>query len=130
MQSEVYYNLRKKLFSVRIKGKVKHHNDNVVIYNPRFVVQEGGRQRVLKTKQKNVHAFVRGSWVGNVGLDFEHNLERAYYNPYKCNSFIDYVTQEKVSEAEYAWLTTDSGKPIIWYKTHDNTFYKEGTYNA
>lgn len=116
MQSEIYYNLRKKLFSVRIKGKVKHHSDNVVICNPKFVVQEGGRQRVLRTKQKNVHAFVRGSFVGNLELYFERNLKRAYYNPYEYNSFIDYITKEKINEAEYAWLTTNSGKPIIWYK--------------
>ncbi len=25
-------------------------------------------------------------------------------------------TNQKVNEAEYAWLTTNSGKPVIWYK--------------
>ena len=124
MQSEVYYNLRKKLFSIRIKGKVKNHTNNVVIHNPKFVVQQGGRKRVLKTKQKNVHAFVRGTYVGNIGIDFDHSLRKAYYNPYYSSTFIDAVLGTPIHEAEYAWLSNDSGKPIIWYKKITGNWYK------
>ena len=55
---EVYFNLHKKVFSVRQGGRVLHHSPCVVIHNPRFVVQDGGRRRVLREGRKNVHAFV------------------------------------------------------------------------
>ena len=131
MISEVYYNLRKKLFSIKQKGKVKYHNDNVVIYKAKFVVQNSGRLRVLRTKQKNVHAFVRGQFVGNVCLDFDGEMKRAFYNPYILKQFIEFDSlledeHKPVVEAEYAWLTMNEGYPVIKYipyesKAHDKT---------
>ena len=62
MRVEVYFNLHKHVFSVRSarSGRVILHTDRVHIRNPEFVVRQGGRQRVLKERKKNVHAFVRG----------------------------------------------------------------------
>ena len=55
----VYYNFRKKLFSVqeKINGswKVVEHTKEIFLRNATFKVSEAGRQRVLKQKRKNVH---------------------------------------------------------------------------
>lgn len=58
--TDIYWNSHKGLFSVREKGKVIGHAERVLIDEPQFVVSEAGRQRVLASGQKNVHAFVRG----------------------------------------------------------------------
>jgi hypothetical protein len=65
MRVEAYYNLKTKTPSVRAlegndKGRVISHPTLVAIRDASFVVQEDGRQRVIREKQKNVHAFVRG----------------------------------------------------------------------
>ena len=62
MRVEVYFNLHKKVFSVRsvMTGRVILHTDKVHISNPKFVVRKSGRDKVLRERKKNVHAFVRG----------------------------------------------------------------------
>tara|TARA_R100001086_G_C11756193_1_gene236794 strand:- start:80 stop:493 length:414 start_codon:yes stop_codon:yes gene_type:complete len=47
------------------KGRVVDHRDQVLIHNAEFRVREGGRQRVIKERKKNVHAFVVGT-LGNM----------------------------------------------------------------
>ena len=51
------------------KGKVVDVVDGVIVKNVALVVREGGRQRVLRDKQKNVHAFVQGELVKTFPLD-------------------------------------------------------------
>lgn len=89
----------KNMFSVRQKGKVVAYTDNIVLKNCEYVVGEGGRQRVLKTRRKNVHAFIRGilSSVGEVrdaelkifltDLDSALKTRVVSYNPYKAPHF-------------------------------------------
>ena len=115
MNSEVYYNRHKKAFSVRKKGKVFLHTDNVVLWQPKFVVQPAGRERVRREKKKNVHAFLRGKHVGCL-LDFTEGFSRAYYNPYICEFFEDLESGQELKEAEYAWMTIADGLPQVWYK--------------
>jgi hypothetical protein len=61
MRVEVYYNLHKKCFSIRHKGIVISHANTVKLADVTFVVRKAGRERVLREKKKNVHAFVRGN---------------------------------------------------------------------
>jgi len=68
MRVFVYYNLTKKCWSIkalegRSKGRVVAHADAVDLWDCKFKVSEAGRQRVLRTKQKNVHAGVEGTLV-------------------------------------------------------------------
>ena len=68
MRVQAYWNIHRKCWSVvalegEQKGRVISHTKYVSIKDARLVVQEGGRQRVLKEKKKNVHAFVRGQLV-------------------------------------------------------------------
>ena len=61
---EVYRNLRTGGVSVRYNKKPRHVVDSncrhLFIKEAEFVVQEGIRQKVLKNKQKAVHAFIKG----------------------------------------------------------------------
>ena len=51
------------------KGRVIDIVDGVIVKNATLVVREGGRQRVIRDKQKNVHAFVQGDLVKTFPLD-------------------------------------------------------------
>ena len=64
MRVEVYYNLHKNVFSVRHKGRVIQHTKMAVIKDAEYVVRPAGRAKVLREGKKNVHAFVRGEWLG------------------------------------------------------------------
>jgi len=63
MNVEIYFNLHKRVFSVRHKGRVIEHVKSAIVRRPKFVVQAAGRAKVLREKKKNVHAFVRGEWL-------------------------------------------------------------------
>jgi len=58
MAYQIYRNLRKNCFSIRYKGKVIAHETDIIASQVSFKVSEAGRQRVLRTKQKNVHAVI------------------------------------------------------------------------
>lgn len=106
MKVDVYFNLRKKVLSVRHKGKVIHHSKYVKIINPVFVVSEAGRQRVLREKRKNVHAFVRGELAGleNNPKDSADNFQIITYNPYKYSSFVTDSSKSPVHKASVAHI--------------------------
>jgi len=98
----VYFNLHKKLFSVRdhITGIVVGHTDMIALENVTFKVSEAGRQRVLREKRKNVHAGVMG-----IVKDFPCPVawSTAFYNPYKYESFVD-INGQKLSTASLVVL--------------------------
>ena len=73
----VYKNLHKDCWSVWQEGKVLFHTQEIHLRDVTFLVLESGRQRVLKEKRKNVHAFVCGFLTQ--GLDIG---EIVRYNPY------------------------------------------------
>lgn len=102
MRVFVYYNLRKKLFSVKAlegenKGRVIAHRDEVTMMNAFFRVSQAGRQRVLREKRKNIHAGVIGDWFD----DHPETIldgRSVTYNPYTHKYFI----------------TKDDGQPVFW----------------
>lgn len=87
----IYRNLHRGGFSIRYRGKVIDYADSVMAYNVRFKVNEKGRQRVLREKAKNVHAFVvcdRYSKEDTRLLHIrEHKPYEVTYNPYKAPHF-------------------------------------------
>lgn len=123
MKCFIYRNLHKPgvVYSIKAmegehKGKVVGYAETMYIKNPQFVVYEAGRQRVLKTKHKNVHAGIIGEPTNL--FDYEPRLpttlgedilfarltgEPVYvtYNPYKYSTFVDRETKEPVLSA---WL--------------------------
>jgi len=110
----VYFNLHKNCFSIRKNGKVISHCDSVILKDATFKVSEAGRQRVLREKRKNVHAFVVGSVSDVSGLSgVEHRITNIYYNPYKHNSFVRLDDKSAIYSARYVKLVVNSGKPAI-----------------
>ena len=83
----IYKNLHNGLFSVKQGGLVVAHIDSVLLANVSFKVNESGRNRVIKEKKKNVHAFIVG-YILNVNHTPASLLKRSItYNPYKFNYF-------------------------------------------
>ena len=111
---QVYYNLHKKCLSVRHKGKVIEHAQEVTLTDARFHVQQAGRERVLKQKRKNVHAYVSGKlketfWFTQAPKYIWTAKQHVTYNPYKYKSFVNKKTLKPVASAEVVHI---SGKRI------------------
>ena len=114
MKVRIYYNFRKKLFSVqeKINGswKVVEHTKEIFLRNATFKVSEAGRQRVLKEKRKNVHAFILGERYPFVRKAFFFSYDVSY-NPYKGPNFVISNYYDKpVDKAKY--VTIIGGKVI------------------
>lgn len=99
--ADVYRNLNKRgiWYSVRQGGKVVAHAKTVLLHDVRFIVSEAGRQRVLRTGRRNVHAFVRG-FVRYAEIFQDTQKHRAGYNPRKDESFwVDYKSDFREVDA-------------------------------
>ena len=111
----VYFNLHKKVFSVKAlqgphKGRVVAHVARVTLRDAAFKVNESGRQRVLREKRKNVHAYVTGyisgvpfydaNWIG------ARQILTVSYNPFRAGHFHAACFPERaVRSAALAHLT-------------------------
>ena len=112
MRVEVYWNLHKKCYSVRHRGKVIDHVPYVVLRDVKWVVQPAGRRRVLRERKKNVHAFARGTWLrGNDELDLSNQKlgltkrQPVKYNPYHHTSFVLRQAEDiNIKNSDYATL--------------------------
>jgi hypothetical protein len=114
----VYRNLRSGLWSIRVNGIVVCHTDYIVLKGVEFKVGKAGRQKVLDTRQKNVHAFVTGH-VTRAELPawtWTAPQREARYNPYKYASFVD-SDEKPVASAKYADMMVIDGRPepiLFW----------------
>lgn len=86
---KVYRNLHSGKISVQAKTprgfRVVAHVDEIHLTGCEFIVNENGRQKVLRERSKNVHAMV----LGRVSEAFELNRPiRVSYNPYKASQFV------------------------------------------
>lgn len=94
--------------------------NEIYLTNAKFKVNETGRQKVLKEKRKNVHAFIEGElkpyskhdrdWIrGELGFNVT-------YNPYKYNSFVIPMqnnTASKVNEADYCYMNIKNKQVLV-----------------
>jgi len=99
-------------------GLVVARSGHVVLMDALFVVSEAGRQRVIREKKKNVHAYALGTltWALDPALAKHESdmprfaagdLTEISYNPYKMSSF--YVRRQwesvnTVTPVHAAWL--------------------------
>lgn len=72
MKVRIYFNLHRRLWSVQsyVKGKgwrVIGHAREVYLSDVTFKVSEAGRQRVIREKRKNVHAYAIGTLEYTIG---------------------------------------------------------------
>ena len=127
MNVDVYKNLHKDTWSIRNRatGLVVSHSDHVWVEEARFVVQKGGRDRVLREQRKNVHAFVRGVLVEEFPTvtQFDSPCDiQVKYNPYKADHFYEVETGKEVIEAPIVSLD-DRG---AWIQKNGSTGQPEG----
>lgn len=96
---EVYYNIHKNCLSLRpIPGGRVSHMTGIVLSDVKFAVQPAGREKVRQEKRKNVHAFVRGTFIvdeSRPGYDdallnimSRPVVEEVTYNPYLYDLFV------------------------------------------
>lgn len=87
----VYFNLHKKVFSVLHKTpkgwRLWRHLEDICLHNVVFRISESGRQRVIKEKKKNVHAYIEGNLHGNATFEANGDSHSISYNPYKYPKF-------------------------------------------
>lgn len=92
----VYMNLRTKLWSVcavagtRGRGKLIGHAADVTLTDCTFVVSEAQRQWTIRKAQRQVHAWIIGTWAGSGGgKKTQPSLPyaRVTYNPYRAAHF-------------------------------------------
>jgi len=126
MRVEVYWNLHRKLWSVRHKGKVIAHVTSVQLENVLWVVQPAGREKVRREQRKTVHAFARGEFVCSstyypiqaYAIRSPHAWHSVTYNPYMDNSFVrlayggDKVERFPIDTSVSALLTIEKGRPV------------------
>lgn len=118
MKVFVYFNLRKKCFSIKAlegdrKGLVIGHASEVDLFDVTFKVSEAGRQRVLKEQRKNVHAGAVGRLCERLEDVSAYDFKDVTYNPYRFATFVRKDTAEPVHRAAYAKLAGRSIQAMI-----------------
>lgn len=117
MKAQVHWHLRKKLFcvtsrEVKTYGLVVARKESVVVGLPKFIVRKYGRDKTRQTKQKNVHAFIRG----NIEYDTFFNLGRGrliMYDPYKYDTFVMADTKEPLHEGTLVQCRIINNHPVM-----------------
>lgn len=101
----IAYNLLKMCFSIRSlpSRKVVGYTDRIVVRNVRFVVSRAGRERVLRERVKNIHAYVQGQFNQEwQSYCFSGSCRReAYYNPYIVSTFVDKMTMKPIENLPF-----------------------------
>ena len=110
---EVYRNLHKNCWSVRDNktGRVLRHVDEIHLLDADLVVRPAGREKVLREKRKNVHAFAKGELlytsVGNnikIHDNYMENFKQILYDPYQYESFVYAESEEPIFKADTVHL--------------------------
>lgn len=116
MRVEVYWNLHKHQYSIRSKGRVIMHADKVMLRDAKFVVQPAGRERVLATGQKSIHAFVRGELEGAMGYPTQWWRDAHIWLPWAMSE-----SWEK-SDREYERFALREGDQVYYNPMETETF--------
>jgi hypothetical protein len=103
---DVYRNLHKNMmFTIKQRrgvnsGIVSGYAKSILIGEPKLIVLEGTRKKVLREKRKHVHAFVRGLFLDAYTLPIDLNTlphKEVSYNPYFMGSFFYTDTKNAVN---------------------------------
>tara|TARA_R110002153_G_scaffold105200_1_gene243484 strand:+ start:881 stop:1276 length:396 start_codon:yes stop_codon:yes gene_type:complete len=108
----VYFNLHKKVWSVRQDGRIAEHTNHIMLRDARFLVGQAGRKKVLEEKRKNVHAGISGYIVDRVPNvpDFCTTVS---YNPYKNETFINFATERAILWAPHVVMEVRNEKTNV-----------------
>ncbi len=96
---------------MRYKGRVIQHVDFCILRNVQFVVRQGGRNKVLQTRRKGVHAFVKGEVVE----DWADLPKMAFitYNPYLYSSFVLEYDKQPIYYSDMAMCVKHQGRFLV-----------------
>jgi hypothetical protein len=128
MKVFVYYNLHRKLWSVRAlegpnKGRVVSHEYQVFLENCTFKVSAAGNARVRREGRKNVHAGVVGHWDGSYPEFPLHccpEKVQVTYNPYKHTTFVEVESEKPIHTSQFTVLSF--GRYVsTWGKINENS---------
>ena len=103
----VYKNLHQNCWSIRQDGLVKAHTQYLYMWDCLFQVNQKGRERVVKEKQKNVHAGI----IGYISREVTVACTPITYNPYKYKTFVNGLSQEPVYHCDQVVLAEN-----VWGK--------------
>ena len=128
MRVQAYRNLNKPGVVYSLKnaktGRVDGYAEVIIIAEPEFRVQQAGRERVLREKQKVVHAYIVGEPIAStptrIAADMRalerqvgRKFERVRYNPYLFSTFVRASDESPVFDADYAVLKDDGAWAIL-----------------
>lgn len=95
-----YRNLNKGGFSVKHRGLVVNRNDSMIIDNGEFRVSLPGRNRVLKDKKRNVHAYIVSDNFESRDFKLTKDCLEVTYNPYKAEFFYIKTSGKRIDKAD------------------------------
>jgi hypothetical protein len=94
------------------RGVVRASARQVRLCDVEFRVREAGRQRMLRDKRRNVHAFAVGRLVDFVHPGDSRDMEPmagrgVFYDPWRFASFVDSDTEAPVTAVRVAQFDED-----------------------
>jgi hypothetical protein len=103
-----YYSLR--MLEGPTKGKVVGYAPATCLHDVKLAVSEPGRNRVLRDKQRNVHAWAEGIFetcTDAPPLPYQRrDVRRHTYFPFNKGHFFDRTRPDQpVTEIQRAWIT-------------------------
>lgn len=108
----VFKNWKQNCYSIMQGGRLLASARQVRLSAVEFRVRESGRQRMLKEKRRNVHAFAVGHLLDYVHPSDDRQLDEmrgrgVFYNPYLYETFVDDETRAPVAGSELAQFDED-----------------------
>lgn len=105
---EVYRNLNKKgkCYSVRQGLLVVAHTTAICISDPEFIINNASKAKVLKSRRRNVQAFIKGMYTtSGMGTSASRNdlPVQVTYDPFKNMGFY-YISCGREIEIKKAWF--------------------------
>ncbi len=103
----VFKNWKYHCYTIMQDGRLLASAKQVRLSTVEFRVRESGRQRMLRLKRKNVHAFAIGHLLDFVHPDDSRELtpmagRAVFYDPIRFSSFVDGETEAPVLAADTA----------------------------
>lgn len=96
-----------------LRGRVIDHADSLELTNCTFKVRTSGREKVVREKRKNVHAFVVGHYfpMSKNKVLKPHGWDSISYDPYRGPTFFD---TKRYRSPEYAASVVFCDDGSVW----------------
>jgi hypothetical protein len=118
---DVYWNLKCDKYSLldRSTRRVCARKPQVRIQNAQLIVNPKGRDRVLREKRKNVHAFIRGE-MSEEWCEIPEDAIQIHYNPYRAPYWTKSDLKTEICEVAEVWcITSEQNTPQVFAICND-----------